>query len=77
MNYFKDLIESIPDFRKIKLLMFLIKNDNNLLKEVGSSKNDIIQLSLEVQNFLYEKNDEYLDYIENEKESISEKILNK
>ena len=28
--YFKDFFESIPDYRKIVLLMFLIKNDNDL-----------------------------------------------
>ena len=26
-NYFKHLFESIPDYRKIVLLLFLIKND--------------------------------------------------
>ena len=34
MNYFKDLFESIPDYRMIVLLMFLIKDDKNLLKEI-------------------------------------------
>ena len=32
-NYFKDLFESIHDYRKIVLLIFLIQNDKNLLKE--------------------------------------------
>ena len=32
-NYFKDIFESIPDYRKIVLLIFLIQNDKNLLKE--------------------------------------------
>ena len=35
INYFKDLFESIPDYRKIVLLMFLIKKDNDLLHECG------------------------------------------
>ena len=35
INYFKDLFESITDFRKIVLLMFLIKDDKDLLREVG------------------------------------------
>ena len=30
VNYSEDLFESIPDYRKIVLLMFLIKNDVNL-----------------------------------------------
>ena len=40
-NYFKVLFESIPDYRKIVLLMFLIKNDNDLLTECGFLKDDI------------------------------------
>ena len=32
-NYFEDLIGSIQDYRKIVLLMFLIKNDINFLYE--------------------------------------------
>ena len=28
-NYFKDLFESIEDYRKIVLLIFLIKNDKD------------------------------------------------
>ena len=29
VNYFKNLFESIPDYEKIDLLMFLFKNDVN------------------------------------------------
>ena len=77
MNYFKDLFESIPDYRKIVLLMFLIKDDKNLLKEVGFSKNDINFLSLEFKNILLEEFEEYLSYIKNEEESVIERFLNK
>ena len=75
--YFKDLFESIPDYRKIVLLMFLIKDDKNLLKEVGFSKNDINLLSLEFKNILLKEYENYLDYIKNEEESVIEKFLNK
>ena len=75
--YFKDLFESIPDYRKIVLLMFLIKDDKNLLKEVGFSKNDINFLSLEFKNILLEEFEEYLSYIKNEEESVIERFLNK
>ena len=51
MNFFKDLLESIPNYRKIVLLVFLIENDYDLLKGVGFSKNDSIQLSLEFKIF--------------------------
>ena len=47
INYIKDLFESIPDYRKIVLLIFLIQNDKNLIHEVGFSKNDINRLNLE------------------------------
>ena len=34
-KYFRDIFESITDYRKIVLLIFLIQNDKNLLKEIG------------------------------------------
>ena len=36
-NYFTDIFESIPDYRKIVLLIFLIQNEKNLLNERGFS----------------------------------------
>ena len=77
VTYFKDIFESIPDYRKIVLLIFLIQNDKNLLKEIGFSKNDISRLSIEFKNILLEEFEDYLSYIKNEEESILEKILNK
>ena len=41
VKYFIDLFESIPDYRKVVLLMFLKKNDSDLLNECGFMKNDI------------------------------------
>ena len=76
-NFFKDVFQSKPDYRKIVLLIFLIQNDKNLLQEIGFSKKDINKLNLEFKNNLLEQNEEYLDYIKNEEESIIEKILNK
>ena len=76
-NYFKDIFESIHDYGKIVLLIFLIQNDKNLLKEIGFSKNDINRLNLEFKKILIEQHEEYLDYIKNEEESIIERILNK
>ena len=32
-NYFRDIFESVRDYRKIVLLIFLIQNDKNLLKK--------------------------------------------
>ena len=77
VNYFKDLFESIDDYRKIVLLIFLIKNDNDLLTESGFLKDDINRLNKEFKKILIEQNEEYLDYIKNEEESIVERFLNK
>ena len=76
-NYFKDLFESIEDYRKIILLIYLIKDDKNLLHEIGFSERDINRLNSEFKNILINHHEEYLDYIKNEEESIIEKILNK
>ena len=71
------MFESIPDYRKIVLLIFLIQNDKNLSKEIGFSKNDINPLNLEFKNFLIEGYEEYLNYVENIEESAIEKFFNK
>ena len=76
-KYFKDIFESIADYGKIVLLIFLIQNDKNLLKEIGFSKNDINKLNLEFEKILIEEFEDYLDYIKNQEESILEKFLNK
>ena len=77
VNYFKDVFESIPDYRKLLLLTFSIKKDLDLLNECGFLKNDIIRLNKEFKFDLMEQNEKYLDYIKNEEESIIERILNK
>ena len=76
-NYFKDIFESIHDYKKIVLLIFLIQNDKNLLYEVSFSQRDISRLSMEFKNILLEEFEEYLSYIKNQEESIFERILNK
>ena len=77
INYFKDIFESIHDYKKIVLLIFLIQNDKNLLKEIGFNENDINLLKLELENILIEQNENLLSYIKNQEESIIEKFLNK
>ena len=77
INYFEDLFESIPDYTKIVVLIFLIQNDKNLIKEIGFSKNDINLLNLEFENILKEGYEVYLDYVKNKEESAIEKFLNK
>ena len=72
INYFKDIFESIHDYKKIVLLIFLFQNDKNLLKETGFSKNDINLSNLEFKNVLIEQNEDFLSYIKIQKESIIE-----
>ena len=76
-NYLKDMIESITDYRKVVLLLFLIQNDKNLLKEIGFSRNDINRLNLRFKNILLQEYENYLDYVKDQEESILENFLNK
>ena len=40
------MFQSIPDYRKKVLLMFLIENDVDLINECGYLKNDFNRLNL-------------------------------
>ena len=77
INYFTDFFESIPDYKKIVLIMFLIKDDVDFLYECCFLKGDINFLYKEFENILLELNEEYLDHIKNQDESFLEKFLNK
>ena len=77
VKYFTDLFASIPDYKKIVLIMFLIKNDVNFLYECRFSYGNINFLYKEHKNILLELNEDYLDHIRNQEESILEKFLNK
>ena len=57
--------------------MFSIKKDNDFSTECGFLKSDINRLCTEYKNILIEQNEEYLNYIKNQEESIIEKILKK
>ena len=77
INYFKELFNSVRDYRKIVLSLFLFQNYEKLLKEIEFCKNDISRLNLEFKNIFLEEREDYLDYIKNEEESVIGKILNK
>ena len=77
VNFFTDIFESKQDYKKIVLLMFLIKNDVSFLYECGFVKGDINFLYKEFKNVLVEPNEDYLDHIKNQEETKIEKILNK
>ena len=76
-KYFKELFQSITDYRKIVLLIFLIKNDSKFLQECGFLMSDNNSLNKEFKNILTEQNDEYLSYIKNEEESLIEDFIEK
>ena len=77
VNYFKDMFESIPEYRKILLLIFLIQNDKDSLLEIGFSERDVNCSYTKYKNIPIGQHDEYLDLIKNEEESIIEKFLKK
>ena len=70
------MFQSIPDYRKTVLLLFLIKNDKMLLKDCGFLESGSNFLNKEFKTILMERNEEHFDYIENEEESIIERIPN-
>ena len=76
-NYIKDMFESISDYRKKLLLLILIQNDKDLLREIGFSERDINLLKLEFKNMKIKQLEEYLDYVKNEEQSIIERFSNK
>ena len=77
VNYFTELFESIPDYKKVVLIMFLNKNHFNFLYECGFLKGDIHFLYKEFKNILLELNDDFLDHNRNQENSILESFLNK
>ena len=76
-NYFKDIFESIPEYRKSVLLIFIFRNEKKLLIEIGFSGYDINRSNSECTKIIIEQHEIYLDYIKNEEESIVERFLNK
>ena len=69
------MFQYISDHRKRVILIFLFKNDNDLLRETGFSEGDIHRLKLEFEKIILEQIDEYYSYVKNEEESIIEKLL--
>ena len=71
------MFESISDYKKIVVLIFLIEDDKKLVKENGLCKNDTNRSNLDIKIILIEQHEEYLDYVENEEKSIIGNFLNK
>ena len=62
-KYFRNIFESIPDYKINSIINASIKNDKDLLFEIGFSERDINRLNLEFQKFLIEQHEEYMDYV--------------
>ena len=45
VNYFEDFFESIEEYRKTVIKIFLNEDDKNLLREIGFSERDIERLN--------------------------------
>ena len=76
-NYFKDLFESLPEYRNLVLILFLIKKDVDILHECGFVKNDNNCVCLEFKKILVEQIEEFLFYMKDQEESIIDRTLNK
>ena len=76
INYFKDLFKSIKDYRKIVLLIFIIKQDNDILLESGLSQKFIDKLYGGCKKVLNNELEEYNDHIKNLEESELEELNN-
>ena len=48
-NYFEDLFESIPDYKQIVLLKFIIRKDDDLSNDRSCLKNDLNRLHEELK----------------------------
>ena len=77
INYFKDTLNSISNYRKIILLCFIIKRDDKTLREFGLSDNFIEKLYDDCKKIIESDIDQCFSHIKNLEESIIGKILNK
>ena len=74
INYFKDMFNSLPYYRKIIFLCFIIKQDYDMLKEFGLSDSFIEKLYNDCKQIMESDMDQNLRHIKNLEESILEKI---
>ena len=70
--YFKDMLNSLPYFRKIILLCFNIERDDTMLKEFGLSDDFIEILYNDCKQIMISDTDEYFSHIKNLEESVLE-----
>ena len=76
-NFFKDMFDSLPDYRKIEFLIISFKDDKDLLKECGFLKSDFDRSYKKYKTILIEQNEENLGHIKNQEEAVIEQFLDK
>ena len=69
------MLESIPNYRKIRLLCFIIRRDDVMLREFGLSDDFIEKLYNDCKQIMFSDMNQYFSHIKNLEESIIEKIL--
>ena len=63
-NYFRELIDSILDYRKIVFLIFLFQIDKDILREIIFSELDI-NPNLQFEKISIDQHELYIDYVKN------------
>ena len=76
LNYFKNKLLSIKDFKKIVLLILIIKRDDELLTEMGLSNDFITKLYKKCEKIFKLEMEDYESHIKNLEESILEELNN-
>ena len=70
INFFKDMLNSLPYYRKIIFLCFISKRDNTMLKEFALSDDFIEKLYNDCKQILESDMDQYFSHFKNLEESI-------
>ena len=69
INYFKDMLNSIPYHRKILFLGFFIIRDDTMLNEIGLSDDFIEKLYKDCKQIMYSDMIDFFSHIKNLEES--------
>ena len=70
INYFKDMPNSTPYYKKVILLCFIFKRDDTLLREFGLTDDFIEKLYTDCKEVFESDMDQYFSHIKNLEESI-------
>ena len=74
INYIKDVLNSLPYYRKIIFLCFIIRRADTMLKEFALSDDFLEKFYNDCKQILMSDMDQYFSHIKNLEESMLEKI---